>query len=290
MTSSSKGQNRIRPAYTGDANVILAEGYNLQNLTHYLCDLDDLYSDPESRIIKSLGHTKTAVVSLNLGKGKESFVLKKCGYKGFLSRVLQAFRQSKASKAWAMSLKFLEKGIPVTKPVALIEKRRKGIRRESYFLSAFAEDAVNLKAYVNSFGPDFLGDGRLLRGIGDVIGRMHQSGCLHGDLKWSNLMVTDPVGDPSPLFVDLEHARYGHRVSDQERAKDLARFMVDVHETALSADLSETFLEAYFYAAGIADGQRGHFRQQMDLVVRKISKRHKKTRNNDAGEHGNNAA
>jgi len=266
------------------------EDYDADLFKKFLAQLETILHGDEYRIIKNSGHTKTAVVSLNLGKGKESFFLKKCGYKGFVSRVLQAFRQSKASKAWSMSLRFLEEGIPVTKPVALIEKRHNGLKGESYFLSAFAEDAVNFKAYVNKFGVDFMEDGRLLRRIGDAIGRMHRAGCIHGDLKWSNLIVIDPTGDSRPLFVDLEHAKYGHRLSDQERAKDLARFMVDVHETALSADLSETFLEAYFYAAGIADGQRGHFRQQMNRVVRKISKRHKKTRNNSAGADGNNAA
>lgn len=279
MTFLSKGQHGIHSPYLGDVNVILNEGYNLNNLQQYFNDLDDLCNGKESRIIKDSGHTKTAVVSLDLGKGKESFFLKKCGYKGFISRVLQAFRQSKASKAWSMSLRFMEEGIPVTKPVALIEKRHNGLKGESYFLSAFAEDAVNFKAYVNKFGADFMEDGRLLKRIGDAIGRMHRAGCIHGDLKWSNLIVIDPTGDPRPLFVDLEHAKYGHRLSDQERAKDLARFMVDVEGTSLAPRLSELFLKAYFEPSGIHSNSRAGFLAKVKKYADKIERRHAKDMN-----------
>ncbi|MDX1763371.1 MAG: lipopolysaccharide kinase InaA family protein [bacterium] len=280
---------RCRAVLEGSLTGLVMENYDADLFQNFLSQVETVFHTEGCRIIKDFGHTKTAVVTLDLGNGRESFFLKKSGNKGFVRRALQAFRQSKASRAWAVSLRFLEKGIPVIEPVAFVETKQNGLKGESYLLSVFERDAVNLKAHVNKIGVSFLEDGRLLVRLGDVIGRMHRAGCIHGDLKWSNLMVTDPADDPRPLLVDLEHGRCRSVTSDSACAKDLARFMVDVHEAGLGADLSQTFLQTYFDAAGIADGKRKNFRQQMNRVARKIVKRHEKTRSNQGVGDSNHA-
>jgi tRNA A-37 threonylcarbamoyl transferase component Bud32 len=267
----------------------VADGYEMEDFRRIAAQFDTLFSDQNLQVIKDTGNKTIARVSLTVGARQREFVLKILRPKGFLKQLIGGFGQSPLFKAWSMSCMLFDRGISIPKPVAILEERRRGRLLNAYYLSEFVKTAVNLKAYVNESGTAFLDDGVILKNLGHAIGKMHNLSLTHGDLKWSNILLQDMEGAAKPLLVDLDHARFSERLSSDDQAKDLARFMVDVRETGLSPDLSKTFLEAYFDAAGIADGQRDRFSQQMNRVVRKILERHKESRNNDGGEDKNNA-
>ncbi len=254
----------------------LAKDYKIRRLKNYLSDVDALFMHNDSLEIKNSGNTRTAVVSLDLGKGDERFVLKKYKPKSYFHPLFILFEGSKALKVWLLSNVLFDKDIPIPKPVAMIEKKKMGLRINGYLLTQFIEDAVNFKAYVNSQGITFLEDGRLMRKLGQVIGKMHASCVIHGDLKWSNILLRDIDGAQDPVFVDLDHARQSNQFSDRDRAKDLARFVADIREMGLAPQLAETFIESYFDAAVIKSNEKGDFVKQMDRVTNKIMRRHQR--------------
>jgi tRNA A-37 threonylcarbamoyl transferase component Bud32 len=254
----------------------LAKSYKIRSLQNYLSDIDALFMHNDSLVIKDFGNTKTAVVSLDLGKGEEKFVLKKYKPKSLLHPLFIVFRESKALKVWLISKALFVRDIPIPKPVAMAEKRKMGLRINGYIITQFIEDAVNFKAYVNSRGTGFMKDGRLMKKLGQAIGQMHASYVIHGDLKWSNILLKDIGGNPSPVFVDLDHARQSNKYSDRDRAKDLARFVADIREMGLAPQLAETFIESYFDAAVIKSNGKGDFVKRMDRVTNKIMRRHQK--------------
>jgi len=252
------------------------KAYQLEKFQDYLLDLDALFFEENSVVIKDSGNTRTAVVSLDLGKGDEKFVLKKYKPKSLFHPLFILFGGSKALKVWLLSNVLFDKDISIPKPVAMIEKRKMGLRINGYLLTQFIEDAVNFKAYASSQGITFLEDGLLMRKLGQAIGKMHASCVIHGDLKWSNILLKDIGGDQNPVFVDLDHARQSNKFFDRDRAKDLARFMADIREMGLAPQLAEKFIESYFDAALIKSNEKDDFVKRMDRVTNKIMRRHQR--------------
>jgi tRNA A-37 threonylcarbamoyl transferase component Bud32 len=119
-------------------------------------------------------------------------------------------------------------------------------------------------------------DGRLMGMLGHDIGKMHASYVIHGDLKWSNILLRDIDGTQDPVFVDLDHARQSNKFSDRDRAKDLARFMADVREMELAPHLGENFLSSYFDAAEIRSEVKDDFVKRINRLTVKIIKRHQR--------------
>jgi hypothetical protein len=57
---------------------------------------------------------------------------------------------------------------------------------------------------------------------------MHRHGCLHGDLKWDNIIVARGESGPEFRLVDLDGGRLLRFPSRGAAEKDLQRFLKDL--------------------------------------------------------------
>jgi len=209
-----------------------------------LAALGVLMPDPDTSlesaiIFKPGSRTHAGMVTL---EGKKYF-LKRYNCRGFVYRLQNAFRRSRAVRTWWVTWEFVDRGVPVPKPLLCLEERRFRLLGRSYILMEFAENADPLVAV----WPTLEAEERrsLLRKVGETLGRMHRSACLHGDLKWSNILVRrSEGGEWDVCLVDTDGSCVTSRPRVDKIQKDMRRFLRDLGAAA-SQDEQAIFRECW---------------------------------------------
>lgn len=204
-----------------------------------LASPDALFEQEGAQRLKSGNTCTVAAVQIDQRK----LVIKRYNIKNFWHGLGRAWRPSRAVRAWSNAYRLQLKGIATPAPVAVIERRAGGLRREAYLLAEYVEarDAVA-----------FFADGTMSveqrQQVALAIASMfYQLFCLrleHGDCKASNVLVQGL----QPMLIDLDsmwqHAclmYFRHR-----HARDLRRFMKNWQaDTVVHHLLSSAFRAVY---------------------------------------------
>lgn len=157
--------------------------------------------------------------------GQRSYFLKRYNCRGPLYSLRNAVRPSRAWRTWETTLTFQARQVPVPRPLVLLEKRRFRLLGRSYILMDFVAESERLRSLWPQLGEE--ARKTLLETLGAALGRMHRAGCLHGDLKWDNILVASDGGSGFQL-VDLDGSRVLKSFRRASAEKDLARFLQDL--------------------------------------------------------------
>ncbi len=166
------------------------------------------------------------------------------------------FRRSRARRAWRLGRALLVQGIATARPLAMVERRRGLLRRESYLATEWIEGAENLHLFGWRLAERPLDErlqcaGECAESLGQLIGRMHARQITHRDLKGANLLVGQTVegsgnSDLTTWLVDLDGVRLTKRLSPARRAADLARLAAGLPAHPwVSRTVCWRFLRAY---------------------------------------------
>ncbi len=151
-------------------------------------------------------------------------------------------RGSRAARALAGAARLAPLSIPHPEPLAIAERRRLVLVRESFLLSRFAPEALPLPAAVPALAPERRR--ALARAVGDLVGALHAAGLDHADLKHSNLLVGP--GERVSL-VDLDSLVPRRRPTWRRRVRAMGQ--LEAYATDLYPWLPRTdrarFLRAY---------------------------------------------
>jgi len=199
------------------------------------------------------------------------------GWRGALS---DGFHGSRAQRAWAASLRLAPTDLLQPEVLALAERRRFGVVRESFLLTRFVEGADPLPVAMARRAAARAPRRALLRAVGEAIGRLHAQGLDHRDLKHSNLLVDTSA---RIAFLDLEALGRLSPRSRSRRARALGvleAFARDLYPW-LPARERACFLRAYLRAqpglggreALVRDAQRAA-EQRLARWARRESERH----------------
>jgi len=188
--------------------------------------LDGLLADPdrlldEGQIFKAGNTVRAARIELN---GK-SYFLKRFNCKGFGYRLKNAFRRSRAVRSWLVSWGFRHRSLPVPEPLICLEERRLRLLGRSYILFEFIEQTESLAKIWPQL--DAAARRGLLTRLALLLGRLHLFGGLHGDLKWSNILVCGQT-DKELYLIDLDGSKIVGPGKHRAKSKDLERFLVDL--------------------------------------------------------------
>lgn len=121
---------------------------------------------------------------------------------------------SRSRRSFKNYLQFEQAGLCVPKPLGFLENKSRG---ESALLTQFFPDSVNL-------GTLFMRQKikeELCSEIAGTLSEWHLKGGFHGDLKWSNLLITS---DQKCVMIDLDQSRLYSRPSLKKIIRDLVRF------------------------------------------------------------------
>ncbi|MCH8120525.1 MAG: protein kinase [Planctomycetes bacterium] len=148
-------------------------------------------------------------------------VVKRYNHKGFIHSLRHTIKRSRARRSWLHGHRLVMLDIATPKPLAYIEQRKGKLVWRSYIVTEYVEGQ---KLY-NFLRDDNITEQRRLNEIQRVVklfDKLWKYRITHGDLKHSNILITDNC----PVLTDLDGMKvhkwtwiYKHR-----RRKDLRRF------------------------------------------------------------------
>ncbi len=223
---------------------------NVRPRYHVLAHDRELFS----RIGNNLLHDPQALVSAGVmyKKGRrghsarvelegKAYFLKQYYSRGGIYRLIDLFRGSRGRKAWRVTLRMLEAGLAVPRPLIYAEERQCGIWRNGYLLMEFVDGARDFRNLWEE--SDFERRMQMAGKAGAAIAELHKNRFVHGDLKWYNILCLDS-GD-ALVFSDLDGARRPYVCPRRALRADLARFLADFDEVADGEEGRNRFLTAY---------------------------------------------
>lgn len=227
--------------------------------------ISDLLAN-ETGIIKNDAGIRARLVSLN-GPSTELFIKAYTPIKR-RHRLGAKLGRHRAKRVWEMACYMAERGFPVARPLGVFIATGGVLAGTSYFFGESLSNQRNLAEvarHERKLFDRFVAAG-LLDLLADGIARLHSNGISHGDLKWSNILVSEH-GDEYWL-VDLDAAQHRRWLPERHFiARDLVRFVVSAVEIALPQDLITRFIRRY------ADKRHlsyGYVRSTMEKRLRKL--------------------
>lgn len=178
--------------------IVRNRAYDTQPWRDALRDPERAFRAADSTYLKR-GNTATVARARIAGK---SVVIKRYNLKGAWHACKRALRRTRASISWenAHLLRFY--GIPTPAPVAVVERRIGPIRRTSYFFSEYVE-GPNCRDYFTGESTSEQEKARIAERITDILSTLARHRLRHGDLKATNLIVSNG----RVYLVDLDALR-----------------------------------------------------------------------------------
>jgi tRNA A-37 threonylcarbamoyl transferase component Bud32 len=203
--------------------------------------LNALLPDPDAvlntgEVLKAGRTVQAAVVVL----GGRKYFLKRYNDKGFFYQVRNAFRKSRAVRTWLVSWEFFFRGLPVPKPVLCLEQRSFRLLKKSYILYEYVNNSIPLSQKWPLLDTDERKT--VLVRLGIKLGLMHQSGGIHGDLKWNNILIDE---DNHIYFIDFDGSRISFSCRSFKIAKDIDRFLKDLSKYERNESVKFSFLKVF---------------------------------------------
>lgn len=141
----------------------------------------------------------------------------------FCNRILYGtLRKSKAMRAYLHAEKLCNLGIGTPEEVAVVEVRRRGLLRQSYFVSLHS-DYLPLRPVIEAF-PQCEEARRTLDAVAGFLNRMHWAGVLHRDLNIGNILYRrEPDGAYRFQVIDTNRMSFRRQLSMRQRLKNMRR-------------------------------------------------------------------
>ncbi len=248
-----KKKSAVTPAVSGKRRllpVFVAEDLDTSEFRDALSGIRSLASGPAAHVLLD---ARNRIVALPLPSGPGRFVdaVAKEFRPSGLKRLKTLVVPSKAVKAWRGAAACLERDVPTPRPMACLERRRAGIVAESWFVSAWLENASEIRPLFLKLGGEDL---RLLVAeLAAFLRRAHERGILHGDLSDGNILVSGPAPYRFSL-IDTNRIRAARRLSWRARVRNLVRLGVP-------PGAQDAFLDAYLGERRGAVGLRRLYRR-----------------------------
>ena len=239
-------------------------------------DPDALFQQSGSPL-KTARSTRSALVELSnlaLEGGREKLYVKEFRFKGSIHALKPLIRQHRAQVMWKVSLHLLSHSIPIPEPEGYLLKQKGPVCLGGYYYSKAIPECPSLSELAKDVGQlnQRLREGGLSLALAQNLATMHSSGAIHGDLKWSNILIHEVKNEV--WFVDFDAAKLHRRSPDGKLvARDLARFVLSGLEAGVDGTLLARFLGHYAQHRNLTLKDIGG---PMMKVLHKLRKRHEK--------------
>jgi tRNA A-37 threonylcarbamoyl transferase component Bud32 len=170
------------------------------------------------RILK----TGDATYVSNITWNNKNIVVKRYDNKGFIHSLRHTIKKSRARKGWLYAHFLAKLDIETPKALAYIEQRRGLLIWQSYLVTEYIE-GKNLWLFLREDGVTEQRKMDVIRQVVKMFDKMWDSRITHGDLKHTNILITQN----GPVLTDLD-GMIVHRwelLYRKNRAKDMERFI-----------------------------------------------------------------
>ena len=217
------------------------------------------------KVIKESKWRKAAL--LRLPNGRRGF-LKRDKTKGWMEGLKYLFLSSKAQKEFLIASQLKKRGLNIPKPLAWMERIRKGLVRESYYLSEAIGTGVSfIEEDVKSKEPHSIIE------LAKTVKKFQDSGLFHQDLHGGNFLWE---GD-SLFLTDLHRAQVVKRLSLNQRLWNLSHLFHSLRSTWGEEEQLQ-FLDQYFEGRFDDSQRRQILHQKIYPVMDRLQKRQWRSR------------
>lgn len=174
---------------------------------HAVTELDDadlaaLVANPEEPFarpgIKVLKNSRSSAVvefEVQVNGRMTSVIYKHFRTVGWADFCTSPFRLSQAVRSWVFGHGMRERGLPTARPLAILYRRRFGLKGEAYLLQEKITNAVDLRKFVEGLTEKPGTDAQAVRRqaidkLARLVRELHRRGLEHRDLKAVNVLVS----------------------------------------------------------------------------------------------------
>ncbi len=170
-----------------------------------------------------------------------------------LNYLIHLICTGRARRALRATLMLEQHGFNAPRPLALMEKKYGPFCADSILITKDVPDSVQLRERLDQLGADsskwaLNKKRRMIREFARLVGRMHQVGIVHGDLRLRNVLVQEQDGCPVFWFIDNERTRRFPALSPGLARKNLVQ--LNMKSRASNTDRMR-FLKAYARERGL---------------------------------------
>lgn len=148
-------------------------------------------------------------------------VVKRYNHKGFTHSLRHTIKGSRARRAWLYAHRLMILQIATPKPLAYIEQRKGLLVWKSYLVTEYV-DGQKLYHFLRNGSVTHQQRSAATRQIMDLLNHLGQYRITHGDLKHTNILITEN----GPVLTDLDAMKRHkwHWMYRYRQKKDLTRF------------------------------------------------------------------
>jgi len=155
----------------------------------------------------------------------DHLIVKRYNTQGRWHAIRRSFRQSRAENCWSMTRLFDTAGLRVAPRVAIIQEWWGPFKQRSWFINQYL-GSVDLLGYLNDPQSPGLEPSQLSLLVSEISGifqRLKQHRLSHGDMKATNILLSD--GMLYLIDLDAAHLHKYQFTLKRARHKDRRRFM-----------------------------------------------------------------
>lgn len=231
----------------------------------------------EFRPLKSSISARTAIIDIGrfgYKSARREIYAKEFFYKNLLHSFKPIFRMHRAQILWRNSWNLLRYGVNVPEPAGYLLHQVGPSCRGAYFFAEALTECDNLGNLARNFAElnQRLDQGGLIETLALTVASMHNRGVIHGDLKWSNIMVH--LKENKVWFIDLDAAEIYRIMPVSSRiARDVARFVLNGMEVGIDTSIVDRFLDQYAIQRKLS---RHSIERPVAKMLRMLQKKHHK--------------
>lgn len=204
-------------------------------------------------------------------------------YKWYLHRSAWDFikhicRPSRAKRAFSAKLMLAENNFDAPNVVAVGEYRRGLLHKASFLVTRAIENVKSTYELLfedvdSRVAEQLRAKRRQIEAFGQTIGKMHENGIFHGDLRLANTLAKKGSGGWRFFFLDNERTRRFRRLPRRQRVKNLVQVNLFPPGQMSSTDRMR-FFKAYAAENKMTRGsQKKLMRETLEKTARRLGKK-----------------
>ncbi len=236
-------------------------------LASLLRDPDAPFRRPGATLLKDSPSSTVAELDFPVNGAVRRVICKRFRVTSWKGPLLALARPAPALRSWVHGHALRLRWLPTPRPLAVFHRRRAGLPREGYLLTAKVEGARDLHEFMAGLPSLPPGERRAallgaLEQVARLVRDLHQRGVSHRDLKAVNVLVADDPsvpqdGSAEPLdhwpltasrvwLIDLVGVRRHRRLGRRRKVQNLARLHASfVHHAGVTRTDKLRFLRTY---------------------------------------------
>jgi tRNA A-37 threonylcarbamoyl transferase component Bud32/2-polyprenyl-3-methyl-5-hydroxy-6-metoxy-1,4-benzoquinol methylase len=184
--------------------------------------------------------------------------------------IKQLFRTSRAKRAFRATLMLAENDFGAPTIIAMGERKLGFFRTRDFLVTLGVTDSNRIYEFIPTSVTDLArqqwrGKRKLTRAFGRAIGKMHNKGIFHGDLRLGNVLVKQEKDRWQFIFLDNDRTKRFRRLPIRLQVKNLVQVNMKLPNMVTNTDRMRFFKEYW--------AENGGNRQQKRELVRRVIRR-----------------